>query len=198
MKKQPNIEFDELFQEIHDSFHPKIRRKKIRVLVFGPDLNDDKPSAELRKYIINKCKEDDYTVVLAEHEEIKQLYEKIFRSANDLCKMEYHLARGAVRGRDIIDGIVIIPDSVGSFIELGMFTIDDTLHNKILVLFNKEHASNMANNFIGLGAKSAFDNGNARTRLLDYNNNEVAWSEVSGFLDFRKGLKIWRMWKRQK
>lgn len=195
-----NPDFEKLFQEIKESLDPEIERKKIRVLIFGPDLkNADKASAKLRKYIIDQCGKDEYTVVLAEHEEIKQLYEKIFRSANDLCKMEYHLAKAKIKGIDIIDGIVIIPDSEGSFIELGMLVIDDELHDKILVLFNKLYKSEMDSNFVGLGAKSAFDNGKkARTKLINYNSKNVAFKEVTDFLDFLKGEKIWRIWKKTK
>ncbi len=194
----PYPDLDELFQEIHDGFYPKSKEQKIRVLVFGPDLSSTKPSSELRKYIIEKCREDSYIVVLTEHEEIQQLYQKIFRSASDLCKMEFHLASGNNGVQDYIDGIIIIPDSSGSFIELGMFTTEDSVHKKMLVLFNQDHASSMTSNFIGLGAKTAFDNGNAKTKLLDYNNNDAAWTEVSKFLDFIKGSKHWSSWKRNK
>ena len=112
--------------------------------------------------------------------------------------MEYHLAKAKnVKGKDIIDGIVIIPDSEGSFIELGMFVIDDNLHHKILVLFNKLYKSEMESSFVGLGAKSAFDNGKARTKLINYNSRNIAFREVSYFLDLLKGEKIWQIWKRQ-
>lgn len=192
MRYERYKEDDELIQDIHESIRVKLGKKKIRILVFGPDINEKTPSAKLRKYIIKKCRKDNYTVVLSEHQEIIQLYEKIFRSANDLCNMEYHLAR------DIVDGIVIIPDSAGSFIELGMFTLDDSLHDKILILFNKAYQSNMSGNFIGLGAKSAYDNGNAKTRVLSYGQKKVAWDEVSGFLDFRKGKRYWKKVKGEK
>lgn len=190
MRKVRNTELNELLQEIQDSVHSKIGKKKIRVLVFGPDKTGVKPGAKLRKYIINKCKKEDYTVVIAEHKEIIQLYEKIFGSANDLCNMEYHLVR------DIVDGVVIIPDSEGSFIELGMFTLDENLHDKILVLFNDEYQPYMSSNFVGLGAKSAYDNGHAMTRILNYKKRKDAWHEVSGFLDYRKGKKYWQKVKR--
>lgn len=200
MKRQPNTELNELLQEIQDSVYAKIGKRKIRVLVFGPDLeNGEKASAKLRKYIISKCKKYDYTVVLSEHEEIRQIYEKIFGSANDLCNMEYHLAMEKLKGtqEDIIDGIVIIPDSAGSFIELGMFAIEDSLHEKILVLFNQNFEPKMSDNFIGLGAKTAYDNGNARTKILNYENKESAWNEVAGFLNFRRGKKFWQKVKKR-
>jgi hypothetical protein len=198
MSELQDTNFSRLFKEIEDSLNPQIKQKQIRVLVFGPDLDSiDKPSAKLRKYIIGKCKEDAYTVVLAEHEEIKKLYDRIFPSANDLCKMEYHLAAAKIKGSDIIDGIVIIPDSAGSFIELGMLAIDNKLHRKILVLFDKQHESRMIKNFVGLGAKKAYDNGKARTKILNYDDHLIAYNEVSDFLNFVKSEKIWEKWKKK-
>lgn len=192
MKRETNIEFAELFQDIREAIHAKASKKKIKVLVFGPDITRNKASAKLRKYIISKCKKHDYTVVLAEHEEIRKLYESIFGSANDLCNMEYHLATEKIHRtkEDIIDVIVIIPDSVGSFIELGMLSINDSIHEKVLILFNKNFESDISNRFIGLGAKAAYDNGNAKTRILNYEDKKTAWDEVAGFLDFHKGKKL--------
>ncbi len=50
----------------------------------------------------------------------------------------------------------------------------------------------MSNNFIGLGAKAAYVNGNAKTRTLNYEDKKIAWDEVSGFLDYRRGKKYWK------
>jgi hypothetical protein len=203
MIKQPNIEVAELLQEIEEAILPKIGEKKIRVLVFGPNISDDKPGSKLREYIIKNCKTYDHIVVLAEHEEIRQFYEKRFGSANDLCNMEYHLATEKnQRQEDIVDVIVIIPDSSGSFIELGMFAIIDPekkdLQEKILILFNKDFEPKMTESFIGLGAKTAYDNGKARTRILNYGEKKIAWNEVAEFLGFRKGIKDWEKVKRAK
>ena len=112
-----SITFDNLFQDIDEVIESATKEIQLRVLVFGPDLEATEQSAILRKYIISKCNEDDYIVVLAEHDEIKQFYEERFPAAFDLCKMEYHLACHQTPGKPpIIDGIIIIPDSAGSFI----------------------------------------------------------------------------------
>jgi hypothetical protein len=194
-----NPDFEELFEEIEDSLAPKEGRRKIRVLVFGPDLKSNKPSARLRKYIIDKYTNDEYTVVLAEHDEIKRFYEKRFHSAHNLCRMEYHLATAKAKGRDIIDGIVIIPDSEGSFIELGMLVIDhyQELHHKILVLFNKSYRSHMKASFVGLGAKAALDN-KAKTKLVDYDKKDIAFTEVCKFLACIRDEHVWNTWIRGK
>ncbi len=126
------------------------------------------------------------------------MYARLLGATNDLCKMEYHLACAKIKDNDIIDAIVVIPDSEGSFVELGMLVMEDKLHDKILVLFNKDYESTMDSSFIGLGAKAAFDNGKARTKLIDYNKSKLAFDEVSLFLYNIRSNKTWHTWKRQK
>ena len=196
-KKQTNLEFSKLYQAIDDSFD--VTDTKIYVMVFGPNLNGDGTGCELRKHIVDKCKYDAYTVVLAEHDEMQQRYTKILGPINDLCKMEYHLASATDinHGQDLIDGIIILPDSAGSLVELGMLVIEDSIHKKILILFNKKYESTISDSFVGKGAKSAFDNGHAMTKIIDYQDLEVAWGEVSKFLELIKSNKLWNSWRKR-
>ena len=103
----------------------------------------------------------------------------------------------AITEKEIIDCIVIIPDSAGSLIELGMLAITDEAHFKTLVLFNESHKPQMNTNFVGLGAKAALDN-KARTKIIDYNNKNIAFAEVSNFLEYIRGEKVWDQWKKTK
>lgn len=196
-KKVTPPEFKELFQEIDDSFD--VKDTNIRILVFGPDLDGDGVGSKLRKHIVNKCKEDKFVVVLAEHEEIQELYLKILDPIFDLCKMELHLAITVDKnhGQDIIDGIILLPDSGGSLVELGMFVLEDRIYSKILILFNKDYESTIHDSFIGKGAKLAFDNGRATTKIIDYNDFAEVWGEVSGFLKTIKSKKVWRLSNRR-
>lgn len=188
--------FDELYQTIEDSF--ELKGVKIHILVFGPDLSGDGTGSELRKHIISKCKEDSFIVVLAEHEEIQKRYKKILGTIHDLCKMEFHLATTLDKnhGHDLIDGIIILPDSAGSLVELGMFALEDRIHNKMLVLFNKDYEATITESFVGKGAKLSFDNGRARTKVIDYHNLEIAWQDVSNFLKEIRSRKLWKTWRK--
>lgn len=160
--KNNDPDTQELCDEIDASLVPKthkIDQKRIRVLIFGPDLKSNKPSSTLRKYIIRQCTKNKYNVVLSKHQQIQQLcrhYQNILGPAHNLCRMEYHLAiaKTPKTQKDIIDGIIIIPDSAGSFIELGMLALADDAHLKTLVLFNESYSSRMNSSFVGLGAKS--------------------------------------------
>lgn len=180
----------DLKQEIEDSVTERLKKVKIRIFVFGPSLNSKTVGSKLREYIIAKCRRY-YTVVPAEHKEIINIYKRNIGPAHDLCNMEYDLAK------HIVDGIIILPDSSGSLIELGMFSLHDELHRKMLILFNDKYQAEMLNNFVGQGAKSAYDNGNAQTVIVNYRHRRIAWDEISGFLDFLKGKKYWQEVKKK-
>jgi len=194
----PKVDLVKLYQSIEDSFD--IEDTKIRILVFGPNLDKDGTGSELRRHIVQKCKYDEFIIVLAEHEEIQELYLKILGPIHDLCKMEFHLAvdKDKKNGYDLIDGIILLPDSAGSLVELGMFVNEEEIHRKMLVLFNNKYETTITDSLIGKGAKLALDNGRrATTKIIDYQDFENSWAEVSKFLDLIKYNKRWTMWKRR-
>jgi hypothetical protein len=194
-KKPSSPDFDKLYKSIDDSFD--IEEAKVKILVFGPNLDDDNNGSELRRYIIQRCKDDKFIIVLAEHKEIQEHYLKILGPIHDLCKMEYHLAieKDKNTDYDLIDGIIILPNSAGSFIELGMFVIKQEIHGKMLILFNNEYENTISDSFIGKGAKLALDNGRrAITRIIDYKDFDNSWTEVSKFLELIRSNKKWSRW----
>ena len=77
-----------------------------------------------------------------------------------------------------------------------MFVIEEKIHSKMLILFNKEYKTKIKNNFVGKGAKRSYDNGHAITRIIDYKDFDNSWAEVSDFLTLIKSKKIWRKWKK--
>jgi len=167
----------------------------------GPALDGDEPGSELRKHIIQKCNDAQFIVVLTEYMQMQELFEKLLGPVYDLCKMEFFLAHGKDKntGHNIIDGIVILPNSAGSFIELGMFVIQEEIHSKMLILFNKDHEPTITDSFVGKGAKMAFDNGHrAITKLMDYQDLDSTWSEISKFLELIRFNKKWHTWRRTK
>ena len=191
----PKPDLDKLYKSIEDSID--IEDERIRILVFGPNLDKDGTGSELRRHIVQKCKYDGFITVLAEHEEIQELYLKIFGPIYDLCKMEFHLAVDKDRntGYDLIDGIILLPDSAGSLVELGMFVIEEGIHRKMLVLFNNIYETTITDSLIGKGAKLALDNGHsATTKIIDYQDFGNSWAEVSKFLDSIRSNKKWTMW----
>lgn len=194
----PKLDWDKLYEAIDGSFD--IEGARIRILVFGPNLDSDETGSKLRRHIVQKCKCDEFIVVLAEHEEIQEQYSKILGPIHDLCKMEFHLAveQDKNHGHDLIDGIIILPDSASSLVELGMFVIEEGIHRKMLILFNKKYEATITDSFIGKGPKLALDNGRrAITKIVDYQDFENSWAEVSKFLELIKSNKKWSIWKRR-
>jgi hypothetical protein len=184
-------DFSIIKDKIDSSLSERIPKEQILVFVFGPDITRKTSGANLRRYIIKKCREH-YAVVLAEHQDIISIYEKKFGASIDYCNMENDIAR------NVVHGIIIIPDSAGSLIELGMFSLNDDIHEKILVLFNQKFAPDLPNNFVGMGAKAAYDNGKARTLVADFKDKDLIWNEVSSFLEKLKGKRMWRNLKNRK
>lgn len=199
MLGRPHIDWDKLYTSIADAVDPS--DVGIRILVLGPSLDDDGPASLLRRHIIQECNHAQFTVVLAEYPQIQQLFEKLWGPLNDLCKAEFCLAyeKDKDTGHNIIDGIIILPNSAGSFIELGMFVIEEEIHDKMLVLFNKDHETTITDSFVGKGAKMALDNARrATTTLTDYRDLDSAWSEVSRFLTWVRYKKKWHTWRKTK
>lgn len=195
----PSQDWDKLYTSIADSVY--VSDVGIRILVLGPGLEDQGPGSDLRNHIIQKCKDARFTVVLTEYIQMQELFEKLWGPVNDLCKMEFCLAHEKDKntGHNIIDGIIILPNSAGSFIELGMFVIEEEIHNKMLVLFNKDHETTITRSFVGKGAKTALDNGRlATTKITDYRDFDGTWSEVSKFLTWIRYNKKWHTWRRTK
>lgn len=198
-RSSPNVDLGNLYRSIESAFD--IADTKVKVLVFGPAFDEDGAGSRLRKHIVEECRREQFVVVLAEHQEIQDLYSKLLGPVHDLCKMEWHLATEKDRrsGHDIIDGIIILPDSAGSFVELGMFVIEEPdVHSKMLILFNKGFESTITDSFIGKGAKAAFDNGRALTRMIDYGDLHNSWDEVRAFLQLIKSWRTWRMVRRNR
>lgn len=199
MLGRPNTDWDKLYTSIADAID--LSDVGIRILVLGPSLDDDGPASVLRRYIIQKCNDAQFIVVLTEYAQMQELFEKLWGPVNDLCKAEFCLAyeKDKNTGHNIIDGIIILPNSAGSFIELGMFVIEEEIHNKMLVLFNKDHETTITDSFVGKGAKMALDNAQrATTKLMDYQDFDSTWSEVSKFLTWVRYNKKWHTWKRTK
>ena len=149
----------------------------ISVLVFGPDVNSNKPngSSLLRKHIMHKCKEFGI-LVRAEHEGFDQAFVEKLGPTRNLCQMENVAALHA-------DALVIIPDSPGSFIELGMFSQTKKICSKTLILFHELYEDPKRQlSFVFQGSRKAYKSGKASISFIDYKSKDSAWDIVYEFL----------------
>lgn len=193
----PNFDLGTFYKTVQNSC--PVEDQHLCILVLGPSLGENAPGSRLRSHIVQECRRLEIDVVLAEHSELQEFFVSLYDPIDDLCKMEWTLAteKDKNTGHDLIDAILILPDSPGSFVELGMFVFGDHIHSKILVLFNKEHEATMQESFIGRGAKLAFDNGHASTIIMDYGDLRNSWTAVRRFLDFRRSSRRWDRLKRR-
>lgn len=156
-------------------------KEHISVLVLGPNTSSRKPSAKLRKYIVDQCNKHRRITVTGEHKSLIEIFKQVRGKFADLCHYELDLA-------DSVNALVIIPSSPGSFIELGMFSIIESICTNSLVLFDKKFESD-EDSFVTLGAKRAFDNRGADTIYIDYTDKEQAWILVDQYLQNKQNNK---------
>lgn len=193
----PHPDFKPLSKSIKDAY--PLKRQPLRVLVLGPCFDDDSLGSALRSHIVDQCRQQQVDVVLAEHSELRQYFANFYDPIGDLCKMEWTLAtqQDNNTGYDLIDAIVILPDSAGSLVELGMFVCENSIHTKILVLFNSKHEATFGTSFIGQGAKVALDNGRAMTTIMDYSDLPNSWTAVRRFPQIRRSFRMWEIQRKR-
>lgn len=190
MNRSDSEDLKAFYNELESAWNEEWDKTVIRVMVFGPNTDGDDPGAQLRKYIIDQCSTC-HTVVKSEHEKLIEIHKKITGSTHNLCDMEYKTALQ-------VDGIIILPYSPGSLVELGMFALEMDIHEKIFVLLSDEYDSTIEKSFIGLGPKAAYDRSSARVEVIDYGMKELAWEKISDFLLTRKSVKSIMYWTSKK
>lgn len=184
MAKSMPEDLKSFYTEYDNTLREKWDRIKIRVMVFGPKPDHTDPGAQLRKFIIEKCNTH-HTVVKSEHEKLSEIHKRITGSTHNLCNMEREAAKA-------VDGIIILPYSAGSLVELGMFALEPDIHEKTFILFSDEYLQTLDDSFIGLGPKLSYHIGGANVEVVDYKMKELAWSRIHEFLQTQKARKYWR------
>lgn len=151
-------------------------------MVLGPNTAKRTLGARLRKSIIEACKAY-ATSVRGEHEQLIKIHQQITGTGHNLCSMERDMARHNV------DAVVIIPDSAGSLVELGMFALEDDICEKTLVLFNDKYALEYEPSFMHRGPKLAYQARKSLIEFVNYRKRELVLDKVRQFLQSRKALK---------
>lgn len=166
---------EEFYSNIEQAAHERWDKTPISAMVFGPDINSNNDSSILRKHIIDRCNE--YGILVrTEHEDFVKVHRKLLGTNHNLCGLEYLAAKH-------IDAIVMIPNSPGSFIELGMFALINTVCVKTIILFSDEFSlPEKRLNFVFLGPKLAYEERKAQVEFIDYKRTDLAWEKVRSFL----------------
>lgn len=144
-----------------------IENEKPKVFILGPGLKDKKDGAKLRRELIKRCNTLGLSVT-AEH------------PALDDAGKDYNLTFWELQIADKSDLLIIIPDSPGSFAELGLFCTKKDLCHKLLILFDKRYKNSRS--FIQRGPKKSARQRKATVHFIDYSNYDSVWEKVSSFI----------------
>lgn len=174
--------FDEsLVSEYFDSLSEDAKGIKIKVLLLGPNVKKRSSGARLRKYIASRCK-GERNAIYGERKDLIETFQQEIGKFADLCIYELHLAT------KVVDATIIIPDSAGSLVELGMFSLKYNIHHCTLVLFSNEYNPQNKPDFMSLGPKRSYN----FVETVDYSDKEVVWDIVDKFLSRMKSEKFGR------
>jgi hypothetical protein len=141
-----------------------------------------RPSVRLRRALLQRCPEEGIMVsVRPEEPELIEAAKSLLGKTYDLCRYERRLAKRC-------DLIVIVPDSPGSFAELGLFSWSKAVCRKSLILFDKRHRD--SDSYLMHGPRKASERRGAKVRFVDYATIEEGWQEVESFAEDILAVKM--------
>jgi len=166
-------EMRKIASRLHIETQKAIGQQKPTVLLLGPTMSANNDGSVLRKELQKRIWSIGVTV-LAEHDEMKKVARKSLRSVNNLSRLEIYIAK-------IVDLVVIIPDSPGSFAELGMFAVRKSVCHKMVILFRKKFKGDKS--YIQLGPRKYAEGMRAKPVFIDYADIDNAWKKVAVFIN---------------
>jgi hypothetical protein len=89
---------------------------------------------------------------------------------------------------DHSDLVILIPDSAGSFCELGYFGMLGDFCPKFLLLMSSEHPE--SGSFVTDGPVRSARNARAEVHTLDYQDLEGCWQVVAEAIESRRSAKL--------
>ena len=137
-------------------------------------------------------------VFLGEHNELITSYRKAVGQAvpadHDLKLVNLTLFEANLA--DYVDLIVILPDSPGSFAELGMFSVAPNVCPKLLLIIDQKYEG--ASSFIVRGPVLAAKNNRAQVEYVSYDDKEAILSSVRAeVIRIRETLASQDLWRRK-
>ena len=155
------------------------------ILILGPSIgrNNRRKSAALRRVLLERCNSLGGRVlgVIAEHRELIKVARKEMGKGYNLCSYEMKLAKHC-------DLVILLPDSPGSFAELGLFAQTDSVCQKSLILFNQNHKYNKS--FIMEGPRRAYSFRKASIKYVNYSAVDRVLLIVKEAIDQVRVVKV--------
>lgn len=165
---------------------------ELKVFVAGPEIQRTwnghewrrrSKSTLLRLRVHNLVESSGHESVLGEHRLIATMAATAMSHAPSVVVSETYVAATSC------NAIIIIPDSPGSFCELGLWTQDEALCSKMLILANEQFESFVS--YINPGVFGVAADNHAEIRWVDYGNWRSCRGIVEEFLD-RRQQKVFR------
>lgn len=166
--------YSQFIQEYAAEIEIKATKTSVSVMVLGPSLESTTPGAELRKRIISEC-EQHGVAIKGEHHELSAEYQRVIKRGGSACTMELVAAKQ-------VDAVVIIPDSVGSFVELGLFALHKDVCSKTMMLLDETYANSSEPSFLKLGPQVSFEAKGATIKAVNYSQQDIVWDMVDQFI----------------
>lgn len=167
-----------------------IEKAKTQLMIFlaGPSIKPtEEPADELvankaRFNLFNRIQKQGDICTIGEHKALISIYEKHYKTIANLAIAEFsHVT-------DKGDGVIILPSSPGSFCELGMFAISDSVCAKMLILMDRDHKNTPGYPYLGPAIMAKYYG--AELQYVDYKDHEAIWDIVSEFLEDRRIRKL--------
>lgn len=159
--------------------------QQLRVFVAGPLIEktwtpeqwqQQKASSRLRLSVKNHIESKGHLVVLGEHRGVMEMAGETIPSTPSAVVTETFLAARSCHC------IIIIPDSPGSFCELGAWAHHKDVASKMLILGHHDYEHQ--NSYVNPSVFALASTFGALVRWVDYGDFESARSEIDKFVDF--------------
>lgn len=138
-----------------------------------PD-NSSSASKQLRFFLYNNFEQLGHVVYLGEDVEMRTNGEANFGPlANAVVYERSHIKRH-------LNAVVVLPDSPGSFCEIGDWASDPDICKNLLLIIDAVHEGKL--NYINSGIVRFASFNGAKIRYLDYSDHEVVAAECKTFL----------------
>jgi len=153
-------------QKFADEFAAAVQDAPFIILLCGPALSDEKPSAQLRQRLLTSLKRANFEVFLGEDEGLEDNRLKTGINAQD-NELEF--------ARTKCNAIIIIADSVGSYCELGLFSwhfshddgvLKNDLRTDCIVLIDKKYKKEKS--YLNLGPSNSVKHLGGHVEYVDF------------------------------
>lgn len=140
-----------------------------------PGPGEKNKAKRLRYDLFQKLSAIGWIVTLGEYEKLVGAANPVFGKRTTAANAEY------LHARDHAHAIIMLPSSPGSFLELGAFSFNDTICQKMLIIIDKKHEADPPN-YLNSGPLLSAKHRGSQVHYIDYDSIDDCWAVVSEFV----------------